>query len=224
MAEGFQTEEYTEPDDKFEIDNLETLKAMADPQRLRIMEEMFEGPRTVKQIAAALDTTPTKLYYHIKVMEEHGLIRVVSTRVVSGIIEKLYHIRAYSFPINKSLMSMSESSGEEGFPTIISGVLGHTGDEIARGMKSGLIDLKKVSKEHRTFMMLHTLSKLSPQKAHDFITRFEALMTEFNDCSDSEANEPDARVYGLTVACYPTHHINLPTKSKKEEKEEKGNG
>jgi DNA-binding transcriptional ArsR family regulator len=224
MPDDFQTEDYPQPDDTFEIENLETLKVMADPQRLRIMEELLEGPRTVKQIAAALDTTPTKLYYHINLMEEHGLIRVVSTRVVSGIIEKLYHVRAYSYPMNKSLLSLAESSQEEGFPAIISGVLDHTAEEIKRGIRSGIIDLKSASEEHRTFILLRTLSKLSPDKAHDFINRFEALMTEFNDCDEDEEHDPNARVYGLMVACYPTHHTSLPAKSKKEDKEEKSNG
>lgn len=224
MPDDFQIEDYPKPDDTFEIENLETLKVMAEPQRLRIMEEMLEGPRTVKQLAAALDTPPTKLYYHINLMEEHGLIRVVSTRVVSGIIEKLYHVRAYSYPMNKSLLTLAESSQEGGFPAVISGVLDHTAEEIKRGIRSGIIDLKSHDKEHRTFMLLRTLSKMAPDKAHDFINRFEALMTEFNDCDD-EAHDPDARVYGLMVACYPTHHTSLPTKPKKEEeKEEKGNG
>src|SRR4029078_8245950 len=141
MRDEFQIENYQQPDEKFVINSLETLKVMAYPNRLRILEEMIEGTRTVKQLASALETTATKLYYHINLLEEHGLIRVISTRVVSGIIEKLYHVSAYSYPMDKSLLSLAESSSDEGFPTIVSSILDHTATEIRRGIKSGLIDL-----------------------------------------------------------------------------------
>ena len=75
MPDEFQIDNYPQPDDKFVINSLETLKVMADPNRLKILEEMIEGPRTVKQLASALETTATKLYYHINLLEEHGLIR-----------------------------------------------------------------------------------------------------------------------------------------------------
>jgi len=224
MPEDFQIEDYSEPDEKFEIEDLETLKVMADPQRLRILEELIEGPQTVKQIASALETTPTKLYYHFKMMEEHGLIRVVATRVVSGIIEKLYHVRAYSYPLNKSLLALAETTTEEGFPTIISSVLDHTSQEIKRGFRSGLIDPRKSDKEHRNFILLRTLGKLSPDKATEFINRFEALITEFNDCGEEQTDDPEAQVYGLMVTCYPTHHVNLPSMKPKKEEETKGEG
>ena len=48
MPDEFQIENYPQPDEKFVINSLETLKVMADPNRLRILEEMIEGPRTVK--------------------------------------------------------------------------------------------------------------------------------------------------------------------------------
>nr|AIA15696.1 Helix-turn-helix domain protein [uncultured bacterium] len=220
MPDEFQIENNPQPDEKFVVNSLETLKVMADPNRLRILEEMIEGPRTVKQLASALETTPTKLYYHINLLEEHGLIKVISTRVVSGIIEKLYHVSAYQYPIDKSLLSLAESSAEEGFPTIVSSVLDHTATEIRRSIKSGLIDLQSHSKGHRTFMLIRTLSKLSSKKADEFMTRFEELMQEFNDCDEVESPDPDARVYGLTIACYPTHHKNLPSEFKTKGKEE----
>lgn len=66
---------------------------------------MMEQVCTVKQIAAKLNIPPTKLYYHFKQLEEHGLIRVVDTRLVSGIVEKLYQARAYSYRVDKGLLS-----------------------------------------------------------------------------------------------------------------------
>src|SRR6476646_2888850 len=72
------------------ISDVETLKALSDPVRLRILETMVTAADeawTVKRLAKALGTNTTKLYHHINILEERDLIRVAGTRVVSGIIE-----------------------------------------------------------------------------------------------------------------------------------------
>jgi DNA-binding transcriptional ArsR family regulator len=68
------------------------LKAMADPLRIRLGMLLLEGGRTVKELATALDVPPTRLYYHVRILEEHGLIEVVDRRMVSGIEERRYGI------------------------------------------------------------------------------------------------------------------------------------
>jgi DNA-binding transcriptional ArsR family regulator len=67
-----------------------TLKALADPTRIQILLELGDGSKTVKEVAAALDAGPTKLYYHFKILERAGLIRVTRRRMVSGIEERTY--------------------------------------------------------------------------------------------------------------------------------------
>jgi hypothetical protein len=67
-----------------------TLKALADPTRIQILLELGDGSKTVKEVAAALDVGPTKLYYHFKILERAGLIRVTRRRMVSGIEERTY--------------------------------------------------------------------------------------------------------------------------------------
>jgi DNA-binding transcriptional ArsR family regulator len=66
------------------------LKAVADPLRIRIGLLVLEAPRTVKEMAAALEVPATRLYYHVKILEEHGFIEVVDRRMVSGIEERRY--------------------------------------------------------------------------------------------------------------------------------------
>ena len=90
------------------IADVETLKALSDPIRLRILETMVQAADeewTVKRIAAALGVGPTKLYHHIGILEERELIRVAGTRVVSGIIETRYRIAQLSVRLDRSLLS-----------------------------------------------------------------------------------------------------------------------
>ena len=43
----------------------------------------MQQPTTVKAIAADLNMPPSKLYYHVNMMEKHGLIRVVGMNLES---------------------------------------------------------------------------------------------------------------------------------------------
>jgi DNA-binding transcriptional ArsR family regulator len=86
-----------EPAPELTITDPEVLRVLADPLRLRLVQHNLGKPWTVKDASRALGISQTKLYYHVNLLETHGLIRVHSTRVVSGIIEKSYRITAYSF-------------------------------------------------------------------------------------------------------------------------------
>jgi DNA-binding transcriptional ArsR family regulator len=66
------------------------LKAFAEPLRIQIILELRNEPKAVKEVASKLQVPPTRLYYHFKILEEAGLIRVADRRMVSGIEERLY--------------------------------------------------------------------------------------------------------------------------------------
>jgi DNA-binding transcriptional ArsR family regulator len=77
-----------------EVDEASTLKALADPIRLKILRVLMESAGlpvlSVKELAEQLGEPQTKLYRHVKVLETAGLIRVAATRLVSGIVEQRY--------------------------------------------------------------------------------------------------------------------------------------
>src|SRR5919199_1430804 len=105
MLEKDQMNAAVKPDDVFFITDVETLKVVADPLRLRILDVLRRGPSTVKHLATELDVPLKKLYYHVNLLETHSLIRVVGTRVISGIIEKQYQVAAHRLSVARSLLS-----------------------------------------------------------------------------------------------------------------------
>ena len=72
-SEETQTDEDFRPADEFVVKDLETMKVVTHPLRLQILEYLLAQPRTVKEIAEEIGTTPTKLYYHINLLEKHGM-------------------------------------------------------------------------------------------------------------------------------------------------------
>lgn len=53
----------------------ESLKALADPIRLRIIEQLRTGPRNVGDLAAALETTAVTISHHLGILYHAGLVR-----------------------------------------------------------------------------------------------------------------------------------------------------
>src|SRR5580704_9988256 len=77
------------------VDNVDMLKAIADPTRAAILAALMKTRQdlpvmSVKELAAELGEPQTKLYRHVRQLEAAGLIRVASTRMVSGILEQRY--------------------------------------------------------------------------------------------------------------------------------------
>src|SRR5947209_14743424 len=85
------------PAETLEIDDFETLKVLADPRRKQLIDLLRQDGATVKELASSLRVSPKSLYYHVNLLLKHGLIRVVDTRLVSGITEKRYRATAYLF-------------------------------------------------------------------------------------------------------------------------------
>lgn len=95
------------PQDEIVIRDVETMKVVADEQRLKILKALRE-PATVKEIAAALGSNNTRLYYHVRMLEQHGLIQVVGINIESGIVEKSYQATARRILIRNPILAGAE--------------------------------------------------------------------------------------------------------------------
>jgi len=187
-------------EDELVITDLETLKVISDPLRLQILEALHDAARTVKQIAAELNIAPSKLYYHINLMEEHGLIRVTDTRIVSGIIEKHYRATAHNLRVNHSLLSPNKEVREQVFSDTVSAMIDRARQDIQRSFEDESIDTAEHAPRHRKLLISRALGRLSPEQAEEFYRRVEMLIGELGG-ADSEDEE--ARPYMLTIMIHP---------------------
>ncbi len=194
VGEGFQ------PAEEMIISNVESMKVVADSNRLRIVEVLADKPLTVKQIAHQLGTSPTKLYYHINLLEEHGFIVVTSSRIVSGIIEKQYRAAACSLKIDRSLLSFNGGDLNEGVDTLLSAVFEAARQDIRRGLRRGAIKLGEGNPEENNTVLGRTLARMAPEQFKSFKDKLAALIREFTAVGTIEGEE---QAYGLTIALYP---------------------
>ena len=190
-----------QPLDQLTISDLETLKVITDPFRIRVLETMMEGSITVKQVAERLDTPATKLYYHVNLLEKHGLIVVVDTQIVSGIIEKHYQAAAESFQIDRSLLAFEGSVGEGGYG-VIEMMLDPVREEIRSGLRSGLIQSSPDASVSERLSMSRTRVMLTPEQAEDFSGRIKAILDDLRAINNDDLTGTQG--YGLLIAFYPT--------------------
>jgi len=196
MVEQFQL------DEKFTIKELETLKVISDPLRVKILRAL-RWPRTVKSIADELDIPATKLYYHVSQMEKHQLIRVVATNVVSGIIEKQYQVVARRYHVDETLLSDKESFTAENLESLIMVILDDTKEELRKSIKAGIIEPSDQSPEKGWFLR----GRLSLQKTQvvEFTRQLQALYEQYESPMTGQNDEVDGESYGFTIAVYPVH-------------------
>jgi DNA-binding transcriptional ArsR family regulator len=157
------------------IADLETLRVMADPTRLRILELLVMESQPVKRLAATLNLPQTKLYYHINLLEEHGLIRVVGTRVVSGIIEKRYGAVARAYRIDDSLLALSAPGNDGTADMVFATLLDGLRSELRQGLAAGAIELREDAPATRKVTIGRVPLRLTPERAAELQELFASL-------------------------------------------------
>jgi DNA-binding transcriptional ArsR family regulator len=197
-----------ESGEMFIIRDLPTLRVIADPLRTQILETITFEPLTVKQVAERLGLAPSKLYYHINMLEEYGLIEVAETRVVSGIIEKQYRSIASQFDVDAGLLNFSTREGKEGVHTILTTTLDTTREDIRRSLEARLFQIEQGAQEQpRNAFVTRHLARIPDARAEAFRARLFELIKEF-EAADKEtaAAEEELQMYALTIALYPSFY------------------
>lgn len=187
----------------FIITDPETLKVIADPLRLQILKS-FKSPRTVKDVADILDMAQTKLYYHVNLLEKHGLIEVLETNVVSGIIEKMYRVSAARYGVDEELLAAADDPVGQ-VDSLLSAVFDSAKAEIKKSIQADLMDLKDQSDAKRG-VIVHTSLKLTEGQVEEFHVKLSDLFESYNEISDeNDAASSKASIYGLTFALFPVY-------------------
>ena len=207
LAAADGTIEAEEPAAERLISDVETLKAISDPLRIRMLETMVsrnEASWSVRELAAQLEVPPTRLYHHVELLLERDLIRLASQRIVSGIIESRYRVAALSFRLDSALLSGESASAQEASRDLFRGVFDSAREDVSEALRVYLrhhpgADIAGPGDEDPAKpLVTRGLALLPPAKAGEFKTRLLDLMREY----DGAASEPDAVPFGFLIALY----------------------
>ncbi|EIS9387491.1 TPA: helix-turn-helix transcriptional regulator [Clostridioides difficile] len=84
------------------LNTLEEINIVSDPIRLKIIMTLGATPKTAQDLSDALGVSRSKIHYHLKILEQYGIIEVVDTELINGITQK------YFLPVAKAFIPNSE--------------------------------------------------------------------------------------------------------------------
>ncbi|MGH3713917.1 MAG: ArsR/SmtB family transcription factor [Micromonosporaceae bacterium] len=186
MSEGIQSRRI--------VDDATTLKALADPLRMTVLELMMVRPEqmwTAKELAARVGIPATKLYYHLNLLERHQLAVVRETRIVNGIIEKHYGAGQRRITFQRGTGDDSADGVREG----IVGLIDKVRDDVDTGLRDGTLEPVRTP---TGMVVSHALAALPPDRIAEFRTALLALVERFRGL-DNAGGTP----YQLLVAFHP---------------------
>jgi DNA-binding transcriptional ArsR family regulator len=198
-----------QPSPSLTIQDLETVKVLADPLRQQILECLTRERLTVKQIASRLGLAPGRLYYHVNLLEKHGLIRVVHTQLVSGIMEKHYRASALDYDVDRNLLSPGSDQGRESIHSMLAATLDATREDVLRSMDARFFELDQGAEERpRNVIIARRLGLLTAAQVKKYQTRLQALMNDMEKAVETAGKPGEStHPYALMLAFYPSFYF-----------------
>ncbi|CAN5610069.1 hypothetical protein BH24ACT13_BH24ACT13_10920 [soil metagenome] len=163
------------------------LRALADPLRTTLLELLLERAATVTEMARAVDRPKSTVAYHVNLLVDAGLLRVVRTRRVRAIEERYYGRVAR---------------------TLYIGVLNRTEDKQVVAAINGLAEAAAESASAHAADELRCLlvhARIPIEDVRNFWAQVQDVARRF-----AQIPRAGDQVYGFAAGLYPTDTPTLP--------------
>lgn len=165
----------------------EQLRALADPLRGTILELLLERAATVTELAKALDRPKSTVAYHVNLLVDAGLLRVVRTRRVRAIEERYYG------RVARTLYIGALNSPED--RQVVAGMNG-VAQAAAESVAAHAADNLRCTLVH---------ARIPIEDVRAFWAEVQALARRF-----AQIPRAGDQVYGFVAGLYPTDAPTLP--------------
>lgn len=98
------------------IGAVDTVRVLANEERLRLLRLLMKGPATLTQLGAAVEHHPAWVRHHVLSLEQAGLVELVETRPTKGYVEKFYCATARAYAVDFVVLP---DEGERGLLVIL---------------------------------------------------------------------------------------------------------
>ena len=93
----------------YNIESFEQFEIMTDPDRWRILMYLMAKPMGVSQVARELNISQPRAYYHLKKMEDAGLICCEEERLSNGMVNKCFRAVAKNIMVRPLIETLQEN-------------------------------------------------------------------------------------------------------------------
>lgn len=182
------------------LSRLEQVRALSDPTRLRLLELFKERRMTTMQAAAAMGVPPTRLYHHVKLLEQLGFIKLVEERRNRGTIEKYFQAVARAFSVDPTLFeggSPRAQAARSLAANMLTTVLDRARAEAADSMAGGLIGRTGAA----TPIIIHSHIKAGPKGLQKVTARIKRCVDDIRKLH-TDVPAADMNTYTLIMGCF----------------------
>lgn len=183
------------------LDQVGQISALFKPIRLELLTMLAE-PRTCGQLAEVFNTSPQKIYYHIKVLERAGLVEKVYEQRVRGIMEGYYQAAAKSYWLAPDLVNQLGGEQQVNEQKSLGYLLG-----LADQVQSEVTPLLQSEGEVPSLGISARVNLKHGSERADFLeelqTAVQKIAEKYGTLADEEVNDGGDQIFRLIFACYP---------------------
>ena len=182
------------------LSRLDQVRAFADPLRFQLVEALVARELSVAGLAEEVGAPVTRLYHHVTLLLEAGLIEEVGRVKRRGVEERIYRATAREFRLSGSLLDMESKGGEsvEDLVKLSRSVLGSALDELIEGIRRGTVRPDTAGKG---LMLQDRKLELSPAGMTALAKELPAFLEDFAKRHKSRRGKSR---YRLVLAAFPS--------------------
>ena len=158
--------------DEMLFDDLDLIQELTHTVRGRVLH-LLRQPHSVAELAEALDVPVTRLYHHIKRLEQLGVISIVATRQIGARTERRYRNVAFGYRLDDKVLTATDPGT---FARAIGSLFDIARTEFQREVDIGALTPERVS--GRATIGFNEFA-LDEQQLGEFLDRLHALLEEY---------------------------------------------
>ncbi len=183
------------------ITNPAAAASVLDPIRSQLLAELA-APASAATLAARLGLPRQKVNYHLRALEEHGLVEVAEERLWGGLTERLLVASAASYVVSPSALGRAAADPGRTNDRLSASYLIALAARVVREVGELWLRARQSKKRLATLSIDTTISFRSPEERAAFTRELsEAVTTLVARYHDDTT--VSARPHRLVVAAYP---------------------
>jgi DNA-binding transcriptional ArsR family regulator len=184
------------------------VELLHDPERVRLalspvkrqLLERLREPSSATQLAAELGTSRQRVNYHLRALEQAGLVILVEERQRRGCTERVLVATADAFVVDPSVMHAGDASAPT--PVLDRYAAQHL-IGTAAGMVRDVARMQAAAQQERTRLLTFTVEAEVGFADPGDIERFATRLAELMEQAASEFNVPGGRRYRVVAGGHP---------------------
>jgi DNA-binding transcriptional ArsR family regulator len=186
------------------IENPAAAAVALEPVRSRLLSELSE-PASAATLAGRLGIARQKLNYHLRALEEHGLVSVAETRQWGGLTERLMVATARSYVVSPDAMGAAAADPGRTADHLSASYLIALAARVVREVGKLLRRSEELKKRLPTLSVDTEIRFRSAEEraafSRDLTNAITTLVSRYHDGSAS-----DGRPHRLVVLAHPLQH------------------